>query len=241
MKLYQELATWWPLLSPHTEYEEEAHLFLKIIRQYHPAVKEALEFGSGGGSNAFYLKKYFSMTLTDLSPDMLAVSRQLNPDCPHMQGDMRTIEVGSQFDLVFIHDAITYFTDKSDLLAIMKNAKKHLKPDGLLFIMPDEYTETFEPRTDHGGVDKDGRGIRYLEWTYDSDPEDHMLETEYAYVMRDRDGKVTHEHDSMKGGLFSMPEWEELLREAGFQAHFERVVFSDDPRSFFGIAATQPH
>ena len=79
MKLYKELAEWWPLLSPHTEYEEEAHLFLKIIQQYHPQVKEALEFGSGGGSNAFYLKKHFSMTLTDLSADMLEVSRKLNP------------------------------------------------------------------------------------------------------------------------------------------------------------------
>ena len=81
--------------------------------------------------------------------------------------------------------------------------------------------------------------MRYLEWSYDSDPDDQMLETQYAYIMRERDEQVTHEHDSMKGGLFSMPEWEELLGEAGFQAHFERVVFSDDPGSFFGIAATQ--
>ena len=239
MKLYKELAKWWPLLSPHTEYEEEAHLFLKIVRQYHPAIKAAVEFGSGGGSNAFYLKKHFSMTLTDLSEDMLAVSRELNPDCLHMQGDMRTIDVGMDFDLVFIHDAISYFTGKADLLAVMKNAKKHLKSDGLLFIMPDQYTETFEPRTDHGGVDKDGRGMRYLEWSYDSDPADGVTETEYAYLMRDSDGQITHEYDSAKAGLFSMPEWEALLADAGFQAHFERVEFSKEPGSYFGIAATQ--
>ncbi|MBT2570027.1 class I SAM-dependent methyltransferase [Planococcus sp. ISL-110] len=239
MKLYKELAKWWPLMSPHTEYEEEAHLFLKIIRQYHPAIKDAVEFGSGGGSNAFYLKKYFSMTLTDLSPDMLEVSRELNPDCLHMQGDMRTIAAGTEFDLVFIHDAISYFTDKAELLAVMKNAKKHLKQDGLLFIMPDQYMETFEPRTDHGGVDKGGRGMRYLEWSYDSDPEDGVTETEYAYLMRDSNGQITHEHDSAKAGLFSMPEWERLLADAGFQAHFERVEFSEEPGSYFAIAATQ--
>ena len=239
MKLYRELAEWWPLLSPHTEYEEEAHLFLKIIQHYHTSVKDALEFGSGGGSNAFYLKKQFAMTLSDLSPDMLEVSRNLNPDCPHLQGDMRTIDAGREFDLVFIHDAISYITEKDDLLAVMRNAKKHLKPDGLLFIMPDHYKETFETRTDHGGVDKDGRGMRYLEWSYDSNPDDHVAETEYAYIMRDRDGQITHEYDSMKSGLFSMPEWEELLKEAGFHAHFERVEFSDDPGSYFAIAATQ--
>ncbi|WP_039862821.1 bifunctional 2-polyprenyl-6-hydroxyphenol methylase/3-demethylubiquinol 3-O-methyltransferase UbiG [Planococcus donghaensis] len=239
MKLYKELANWWPLMSPHTEYEEEAHLFLNIMRQYHPNIQDAIEFGSGGGSNAFYLKKFFSMTLTDLSEDMLRVSRELNPDCLHMQGDMREIDAGRQFDMVFIHDAITYFTDKNDLRAVMKNAKKHLNPEGLLFIMPDHYTETFEARTSDGGIDKDGRGMRYLEWSYDLDPEDHVTEVEYAYVMREKDGQITHESDSAKCGLFSMPEWEGLLREAGFNAHFERIVFSEEPGTYFAIAATQ--
>ena len=241
MKLYKELAEWWPLLSPHSEYEEEAGLFLEIIQRYHPAIHDALEFGSGGGSNAFYLKEHFSMTLTDLSPDMLEVSRQLNPDCLHLQGDMRTIDVGRQFDLVFIHDAISHITNKSDLLVIMKNAKKHLKPNGLLFIMPDQYTETFEPRTSHGGADKDGRGLRYLEWCFDRDPADGVTETEYAYLMRDLDGRITREYDSTTTGLFSKAEWEELLTEAGFKTHFERLEFSEEPGSYFGIAATQAH
>lgn len=38
MKLYNELADWWPLMSPHTEYEEEAGLYLDIIRRYHSDV-----------------------------------------------------------------------------------------------------------------------------------------------------------------------------------------------------------
>lgn len=155
MKLYRELANWWPLMSPHTEYEEEAHLFLKIIMQYHPNLHNAIEFGSGGGSNAFYLKKYFQMTLTDLSPNMLEVSRELNPDCLHMQSEMGIIDAGRDFDLVFIHDVISYFTDKNDLLTVMKNAKKHLNSDGL----------------------------RYLEWSYDLDTKDQVTEVEYAYLM----------------------------------------------------------
>lgn len=239
MKLYKELAEWWPLMSPHTEYEEEAGLFWGIIHRYHPAVRTGLEFGSGGGSNAYYLKRHMSLTLTDLSPDMLQVSRKLNPECQHRQGDMRTISLGKQYDLVFIHDAISYFTDKNDLLAVMMNAKKHLKRDGLLFIMPDHYTETFEPRTSHGGIDKDGRAMRYLEWSYDRDPDDGVTETEYAYVLRDREGHVTHEYDSEQAGLFSMAEWEELLTEAGFKPNFEQIKFSEESGLYFGIAAKQ--
>src|SRR5690606_3877509 len=127
--------------------EEEAGLYLEIVKRYHPDIQKAVEFGSGGGSNAYYLKRHFSMTLTDLSPNMLKVSRELNPDCEHIEGDMRNLDLGEEFDLVFIHDAITYFTDKSDLLAVMHNAKKHLNKKGILMIMTDQFEETFKPST----------------------------------------------------------------------------------------------
>lgn len=239
MKLYNELASWWPLMSPHTEYEEEAELYLEIIRRYHPDIQKAVEFGSGGGSNAFYLKRNFSMTLTDLSPEMLEVSRELNPDCEHIQGDMRYLDLGDEFDLVFIHDAITHFTDKADLLEVMQNAKKHLNEKGILMIMTDQFEETFKPVTDHGGIDQGKRGMRYLEWTYDTDPDDHKTETEYVYVMRNEDGGIAREFDRSESGLFSMPEWEELLAQAGFQAHFERVEYTEVEGNYFAIVATQ--
>ncbi|RNF39718.1 class I SAM-dependent methyltransferase [Planococcus salinus] len=239
MKLYKELAEWWPLMSPHTEYEEEASIFLKIIHRYHPEVKKALEFGSGGGSNAFYFKQYFSMTLSDVSPEMLAVSKRLNPECEHLQGDMREFEAGALFDLVFIHDAISYFTSEPDLRKVLENAKKHLKPDGILFIMPDQYKETFQSITRHGGTDQGERSMRYLEWSYDRNPDDHIVETEYVYVLKDEDGRVTREYDSEKSGLFSMVEWEKLLAETGFRAIFERIEFSEEPGVYFGIVAEQ--
>ncbi|MHC4615594.1 MAG: class I SAM-dependent methyltransferase, partial [Planctomycetota bacterium] len=56
-----------------------------------------LELGSGGGNNASHLKKWFDMTLVDLSPHMLEVSRALNPECSHQQGDMRTVRLGTLF------------------------------------------------------------------------------------------------------------------------------------------------
>lgn len=239
MKLYKELAEWWPLMSPHTEYEEEASIFLNIIHRYHPDVKKALEFGSGGGSNAFYLKQHFSMTLSDLSPDMLKVSRQLNPDCEHLQGDMRHLDAGAQFDLIFIHDAISYFTSRADLLQIMKNAKKHLNQKGILFIMPDQYTETFQSETHHGGIDQGGRSMRYLEWSYDSDPEDHITEIEYAYLLKDEKGQISRQYDRAYCGLFSMAEWESMLAEAGFRATFERIEFTEEPGVHYGIVAEQ--
>ncbi len=61
-------------------------------------VREVLELGSGGGHNAVHLKAHFALTLVDLCEQMLEVSRVLNPECEHHQGDMRTLLLDRSFD-----------------------------------------------------------------------------------------------------------------------------------------------
>ena len=81
-RLYVEFASWWPLLSAPEDYAEEAEFFFNLFMReasFHPEI--ILELGSGGGNNASHLKHYFEMTLVDLSPAMLDVSKRLNPQC----------------------------------------------------------------------------------------------------------------------------------------------------------------
>ena len=84
-RLYQDLAAWWPLISPPEEYAEEAAFAGRLLRRADRPVRAVLELGSGGGHCASHLAPGFSMTLVDLSPGMLAVSRRLNPDCEHIE------------------------------------------------------------------------------------------------------------------------------------------------------------
>lgn len=89
-KMYEELASWWPLLSSPADYKEEAAFYgaaLEAACDRPP--RTLLELGSGGGNNASHLKKRFDMVLADLSAGMLTVSRALSPECEHVQGDMR--------------------------------------------------------------------------------------------------------------------------------------------------------
>ena len=37
---------------------------------------------------------------------MLAVSQTVNPECEHVLGDMRSLRLGRESDLVLIHEAI---------------------------------------------------------------------------------------------------------------------------------------
>ena len=109
---YDELAEWWPLFSPPEHYREEAADLLPRLGRPGPAdAATLLELGSGGGSLASHLKAHFTMTLTNRSEGMLAVSRTVNPECEHLVGDMRTLRLDRRFDAVLIHDAIMYATE----------------------------------------------------------------------------------------------------------------------------------
>lgn len=90
-----------------------------------------LELGAGGGHNAFYLKPAFAaVTLTDLSPAMLAMSQRLNPECEHIPDNMRTLRLGRTFSVVFIHDTIDYMTTPVDLRQALETAFQHCQLGG---------------------------------------------------------------------------------------------------------------
>ena len=218
LKLYRELAVWWPLFSPPEGYAEEAAFFHQLFSEAAPEARTLVEFGSGGGSNAFHLKAHFKMTLVDLSLDMLAVSRAINPDCEHLAGDMRSVRLGRQFEAVLIHDAIDYMTTEPDLRRAMETAFVHCEPGGAALFVPDHVRETFEPSTRHDARDGEaGRALRALEWAYDSDPTDTTYVTHFAFLLREGN-EVRFEHDTHVCGLFARADWLRWLSEAGFEA-----------------------
>lgn len=232
LKLYNELADWWPLLSPPEDYTEEAEYIWQVLSEAGlPAGPALLELGSGGGSNAFHLKRRFAqVTLTDLSPAMLEVSRRLNPESEHLQGDMRTLRLGRLFDVVFIHDAIGYMTAAGDLRQAVDTAFAHCKAGGVALFVPDHVRETFQPSTKHFGLDGEGRALRYLEWAYDPDESDSTYAVELACLMREGNQPARVEHEQHLLGLFSRAEWLVLLSAAGFEAGivhdpYERDLF----------------
>ncbi len=236
LRFYGELAQWWPLISPPEEYREEATFVGEVLGSSELAVREVLELGSGGGNNAVHLKERFELTLVDVSAEMLRVSRRLNPECDHHQGDMRTLRFGREFDAVFVHDAVDSMTSEDDLRCALATAYEHCRPGGVAVFVPDSTTERFEARTDHGGSDAaDGRGARYLAWSWDPDPGDSWSVTEYAFVLREADGSIRVAHETHRTGLFSRQVWLRLLGDVGFEPDALLEVTTDDrtPRELF--------
>ncbi len=228
--LYGELAKWWPLMSPPDHYAEEAAFFLRLLaKEGDGASRSLLELGSGGGHNAVHLKRAFAdVTLSDLSPEMIAVSRTLNPDCGHFQGDMRALRLDRTFDVVFVHDAIDYMATLDELRQAIETAFVHCKPGGAALFVPDHVRETFEPDTGHGGADGDGRALRYLEWTTGPDAGGTRVTVDYVLILREGEAPVRVLHEQHVCGLFSRADWLALLREAGFSPEIVRDDYGRD-------------
>ena len=162
---------------------------------------------------------------------MRAVSRTLNPECEHVDGDMRTVRLGRQFDAVFVHDAVVLHDHANPTCAWRSRprsctagraARRSLRPTTSARI-------SGRPPT-HGGPTTLSRGLRYLEWTSDPDPTDTTYVVDYAYLLRTPDGAVRVEHDRHVEGLFSRADWLRLLAEAGFEAAC-RALRAQRPRS----------
>ncbi len=217
--LYTELSDWWPVMSDPAHYDEEADIFRDAIEQTTTIpVREVLELGCGGGNNASHLKDHWKLTLVDLSPGMLEVSAELNPECEHVEGDMRTLRMGRQFDAVFVHDAIVYMTTEADLLAAMTTAFQHTRPGGVALFVPDYTVESFAPFTSNGGHDRGNRSMRYLEWAYDPDPSDHTYTMSFSYMLREPGKPLRCEFEEHVMGLFPRKNWLDLIARAGFEA-----------------------
>jgi SAM-dependent methyltransferase len=223
MKLYEELADWWPVFSDPEEYRREAAHFRRVLRKAtRPAPRTLLELGSGGGNSASHLKSDFAMTLVDVSPRMLRVSRRLNPECEHVKGDIRRVRLGREFDAVFVHDAICHMTTEADLLAVMRTAYEHCRRGGAALFVPDFVRETFAEETDHGGSDSRRGSVRFLQWIVDPNPADTTYVVDFAILIRDARGRARVEHDRHLQGLFPRARWLRLLRDVGFKASVVR-------------------
>jgi SAM-dependent methyltransferase len=230
--MYGQLAAWFHLLTPPGDYAGEAAEVETLLSEHtHGTLRTILELGSGGGNLASHLSARYKMTLVDPAPGMLALSETINPTAEHLLDDMRTARLGRVFDAVLIHDAIVYMADEADLRAALATASVHLRPGGAALFLPDWVLDTYQPETESGGNDEDGRGLRYLEWDRPVEPDGHTVRTDYVIVLREGD-EVTLHHDVHTLGIFDRATWLRLLKDVGLEPL--RVEVNEGHDAFIG-------
>ena len=228
MILYDKLAYLWPVISPPEDYADEAVYWRNAIREsLGPGRHRLLELGVGGGHNLSHLTSEFDAAAVDISPNMLELSRGLNPTVEHHLGDMRTVRLpGQVFDAVLVHDAICYMQTEDDLRAAFATARAHLRRGGLLLVAPDLVRDTFRPGMRLSwSTEREGVEIHTEEVVNDADPSDTVVESHFTYTITER-GARRVEQDIHVTGLFPISTWIALMKEAGFRT--DRIPLPGD-------------
>jgi len=243
-RIYSDLADWWPMISPVREYKQEAAFLAALINQAPTRTATVLDLGSGGGHVAVHLKDTFTMTLVDMSDEMLTVSRRLNPECDHHVGDMRTIRLGRRFDAVLVHDAIDYIIGTDDLRQAIQTAAAHLRPGGIALFVPDYIKDTFAELTGGGGggVDAAGRTASFVERTWDPDAADDWVQADYEFTLHTPGSPVQVVRESHRLSAFSRHTWLSLLGQAGLtqdqDVDLERISAGHRPANLFATRSS---
>jgi SAM-dependent methyltransferase len=235
MRLYDDLSSWYRLVDPPHDHAEDCARYAGLIEQAVPGASTLLELGAGAGHNVVHLKSRFRCTATDLSPRMLALSRELNPQCEHLLGDMRSLRLDRTYDAVLLHDAVVYMTSREDLQAAMRTAFVHTRPGGVAIFEPDCVRETFREGAVLEGHDEGDRQSRFMHWSWDPDPADDTCLVDFSFLFRKGD-EMWAEHDRHVEGLFPRAFWMDSLRAVGYEV--EDLLPPDDglehaPELFF--------
>ncbi len=213
-RLYSDLAAWWSVLSPPQDYIEESAYTLSLLQDTAEGpLSTLLELGSGAGHLAHWVPPEIALTLVDLSPEMLAVSRALNPDREHLQGDMRSLRLERTFDAVMLHDAVMYLTTEDELRAALATVTAHLRPGGAALILPDTVTEDWQPGTEAVANAVGTREASMLEWQHSTSGTHFCVD--FAILLKDGNQPVQAVHETHLQGLFPRETWWRILGEVG--------------------------
>jgi SAM-dependent methyltransferase len=218
--LYGPLSWIWPIMSPPEDYVEEATLYLDYLRLFAeiPA-KTLLDLGCGGGHNDWTLKNNVEVTGVDISKEMLALAKKLNPECRYLEGDMRKVRLGELFDVVLLHDSVNYMLTPEDLQAAFQTCHEHLKPGGAMLTVIERIPERFKQHgVSYKTRTKGDIELTYMEHIYDPNLEDTTYESTFIYLIR-KDGKLESHVDRHLCGIFPPSSWMQWMEEAGFRVH----------------------
>ncbi len=125
------------------DYRGECDVIEKAINRYGSGVTSTvLDIGCGTGEHSFEMaRRGYELTGIDLSQSMLKIADEKAVEFPELArqpkwllGDARFFEISQSYDLgIMMFAVIGYLTTNADVLAALRNIRRHLKL-GALFI-----------------------------------------------------------------------------------------------------------
>ncbi len=240
---YNELAWTDDLLVDSTECNREVATYVDLINR--TAVvppRTLLHLGSGAGAQDRFFKQRYAVTGVDISTGMLDRARAANSDVEYIQGDMRSIRLERQFDVVAIPDSIDYMASLSDLTTAIQTAAAHLKTNGV-FLVVANVKERFHDSNFAYTAERDGVHVTVFENNYTDPLRSNTYEATLVYLIRQH-SQLTIHTDRHLLGLFSEQTWHQAfvdarlsMQNAGLSNAYKKYLLEDgdhQPTIFIG-------
>jgi len=150
--VFEETARYYDRIYAFKDYAAEASKVRAIVEEeLGTGGRRLLDVACGTGLHVERLKAHFDAEGLDLSPELLEVSRERNPEVTHYLADMRTFELDARFDVVTcLFSSIGYMTTVDDLRRAVERMAAHLVLGGLLIVEPWLTPDVWRPNTVHG-------------------------------------------------------------------------------------------
>lgn len=216
---FEYLAKYYDLIYNDKNYKNEVTFIEDIFENtYKP--KKILELGCGTGNyTQILLERGYEITGVDISENMLKIAKE-KCTCNFIRGSIRDISINDRFDACIAMFAVMgYITENSDIVKVLNNIRRHLKPNGLfvfdvwnglavLRILPELRIKV---------VENDEVKIQRI-----ADPNlrsfDHVCEVNYKLLILNKENNTFNEIDEKHIVRFYFPqEIKYFLEATGFE------------------------
>lgn len=224
MSVFNEYARYYDLLYHDKDYAGESDYINRLIQSHCPTARTLLNLGCGSGRHDRCLaEKGFAVTGVDLSEEMLAIARNSaggNSALEYVQGDVRSLRLGSMFDVVIsLFHVMSYQQTNHDLNAAFRSACCHLKPGGTFIfdcwygpgVLTDRPVMRMKELEDEKiSVTRIAQPVMH--------PNENLVDVNYLVFIRyKRSGSVLEVRETHGMRYLFLPETRQMLTDSGFE------------------------
>ncbi|MDJ0496938.1 MAG: methyltransferase domain-containing protein [Acidimicrobiia bacterium] len=217
---YERSAEVYDLYFSWLDYETNAITIHELIEERKPGAESMLELGCGTGRYMEQLRQWYGVEGLDVSESMLTVAHRRLPAATFHLADMTEFDLEKTYDaVVCLFSSVAYVTSLADLGSMMRCAARHLNPGGVLIIepwfTPDAWVE--------GQIDArivEGEGVKVARIGGNA-LEGNRAVMRWAWAVAWEDGDADAYVEEHPTGLFTLAEYDTLLREAGLTPEYD--------------------
>ena len=218
--MFTKSAAFYDALYSWKDYASEVQKIREVVATRAPDAATLLDVACGTGHHMSLLREWFDVEGVDLEPSLLEVARSRLPGVPLHLGDMRTFNLGRQFDVVTcLFSSIGYMQTPEDLLHALVNMAGHLAPGGVMLVEPWLSPDRFDPTHLPKALTAEGDGFTVVRMN-DSRVEGRFSIMRFHYLVG-TPGKVEHFTEEHEVALYTTDEYAAAFAAAGLDAELD--------------------